>query len=140
MGTQQILLIVLVILVIAIASAAGITAFFEYAYNSNKTAIISDSQLYAAWILQYYKTSKTNGGLGGTLEGVSSEDIIRYLGGDRGKFVTDNGTYTVEITDEGEDLLKLIGTGSIGRRGKIPKVITSVELVSGTIRSEVSDE
>lgn len=140
MGTQQILLVILATLIIGVAAGVGLTIFAEQAYGANKSALAADSQLYAAWTLQYYRTSKSNGGMGETIDDSSAVDIIRYLGGEDESIVTSNGSFIVEIPETDEGFIYLIGIGSVSRKGKNPKVITSIELGSGTIRSEVSDE
>ena len=56
MGTQQILLIVLSVIIVGVAIAVGISMFNSQSYNSNKTAIASDAQGFAAQVVQYYKT------------------------------------------------------------------------------------
>lgn len=139
MGTQQILLIVLAIIIVAIATGFGLSTFHNYVYGANRSALAADAQLYAAWVLQYYKTSITQGGLGESIANIDAEDINQFLGGERDKFSTDNGAFTAEIL-QGDSLhVYLIGIGSASRKGKSPKVETSINLKSGMIRSKVSD-
>lgn len=139
MGTQQILLIVLSVIIVAIATGLGLSTFHGYAYGANKSALAGDAQLYAAWILQYYMTSKAQGGLGESVANIDAEDINQFLGGERDKFSTVNGVFRAEIP-QGDSLhIHLIGIGSAIRKGKSPRVETSINLKSGIIRSRVSD-
>ncbi len=139
MGTQQILLIILAVIIVAIATGLGLSTFHGYAYGANRSALAADAQLYAAWVLQYYKTSTAQGGLGESIANVGAEDINQFLGGKRDKFNTDNGVFTAEIPGGDSLHVYLIGIGSAIRRGKSPRVETSINLKSGTIRSRVSD-
>lgn len=139
MGTQQILLIVLAVIIIGVATGIGLTSFYGYAYGANRSALAADAQLHAAWVLQYYKTSKDQGGLGESIADIDAEDINQFLGGDREKFSTDSGEFRAEIPQGDSTQVLLIGTGSASRKGRSPKVETSIDLKSGMIRSRVSD-
>ncbi len=139
MGTQQIILIILAIIIVAIATGFGLSTFHGYAYGANRSALAADAQLYAAWVLQYYKTSKAQGGLGESIANVDAEDINQFLGGEKDRFSTDNGSFTAEIPQGDSTQVLLIGIGFARRKGKSPRVETNVYLKTGIILSRVSD-
>lgn len=139
MGTQQILLIVLAVIIIGTATSLGLTMFYGYAYGANRSALAADAQLHATWVLQYYRTSKDQGGLGESFADIDAEDINQFLGGERERFRTDNGEFSAVIPQGDSTQVLLIGIGSASRNGKSPKVETSIDLKSGMIRSRVSD-
>lgn len=139
MGTQQTLLIVLAVIIIGVATVFGLTTFQNYSYGANRSALAGDAQLHAAWVLQYYKTSTAQGGLGESIAHIGAEDINQFLGGERDKFTTENGVFRTEFPQEDSTRVLIIGVGSASRKGKSPMVETSLDLKTGLIRSKVSD-
>jgi len=157
MGTQQILLIVLSVIIVGVAIAVGISMFNSQAYNSNKTAIASDAQSFAAQVVQYYKTPQSQGGFGnGTATDeagvlISLEDVQAalesYLGfskpvgpDDNNGIENENGSYWISAIDNGAGTVEITGLGNAERGGNQPKIVTTVTLPAGTIVASATDE
>jgi len=156
MGTQQILLIVLSVIIVGVAIAVGISMFNSQSYNSNKTAIASDAQGFAAQVVQYYKTPQSQGGFGNgtatdpeTGELINLEDVQdaleSYLGftdtvGDGVGVINENGEYWISAIDGDAGTVKITGLGNAVRGGNQPQIVTTVTLPAGTIVAAASDE
>lgn len=156
MGTQQILLIVLSVIIVGVAIAVGISMFNSQSYNSNKTAIASDAQGFAAQVVQYYKTPQSQGGFGnGTATDpdsgalISLEDVQdaleSYLGftdtvGEGVGVINENGEYWISAIDNTAGTVKITGLGNAVRGSKQPQIVTTVTLPAGTIVAAASDE
>jgi len=141
MGTQQILLIVLSVIIVGVAIAVGISMFNSQAYNSNKTAIASDAQSFAAQVIQYYKTPVSQGGAGGTIADGGEAAMSGFLGFDTTNFniTNDNGTYTLDIVDANTVTITGAGTAENGAN-QHPQIVATITLPAGTITSVASDE
>lgn len=155
MGTQQILLIVLSVIIVGVAIAVGISMFNSQSYNSNKTAIASDAQGFAAQVVQYYKTPQSQGGFGnGTAtdaggELISLEEVQdaleSYLGftdtvGEGVGVINENGEYWISAIDNTAGTVKITGLGNAVRGSKQPQIVTTVTLPAGIIVAAASDE
>lgn len=157
MGTQQILLIVLSVIIVGVAIAVGISMFNSQSYNSNKTAIASDAQGFAAQVVQYYKTPQSQGGFGnGTATDPDSGALISldevqdalesYLGftdtvnDDDAGVSNENGIYWISAIDGDAGTVKITGLGNAVRGGNQPQIVTTVTLPAGTIVAAASDE
>jgi len=140
MGTQQILLIVLSVIIVGVAIAVGISMFNSQAYNSNKTAIASDAQSFAAQVIQYYKTPVSQGGAGGTIAAGGEAAMSGFLGFDTTNFniTNDNGTYTLAIVDANTVTITGLGTAENGAN-QHPQIVATITLPAGTIASVASD-
>jgi len=140
MGTQQILLIVLSVIIVGVAIAVGISMFNSQAYNSNKTAIASDAQSFAAQVIQYYKTPVSQGGAGGTIAANGEVAMSGFLGFDTTNFniTNDNGTYTLAIVDANTVTITGLGTAKNGANQN-PQIVATITLPAGTIASVASD-
>ncbi|HQH57009.1 MAG TPA: hypothetical protein PLW05_10745 [Candidatus Marinimicrobia bacterium] len=121
MGTQQILLIVLSSFVVGIAVIIGITMFHNQAINTNRQAVISDLNNFAAQAVAYYKLTESMGGGGNGSPGFGEGDnpstiLLSYLGfvqegsGEISyKHTNDVGTYS--ITSQTAHTLTINGVG-----------------------------
>lgn len=140
MGTQQILLIVLSVIIVGVAIAVGISMFNSQAYNSNKTAIASDAQSFAAQVIQYYKTPVSQGGAGGNIAANGEAAMSGFLGFDTTNFniTNDNGTYTLAIVDANTVTITGLGTAENGAN-QHPQIVATITLPAGTIASVASD-
>lgn len=145
MGTQQILLIVLSVIIVGVAIVVGIGMFNRQAYNSNKTAIASDAQQYAADVVQHYKTPVSQGGAMGTggidATAMTADAIAQKLsiGNALANAVAnENGKYYVSAADTTE--VKITGIGKAERNNKNPKIVTTITFPNGDITAAASDE
>lgn len=148
MGTQQILLIVLSVIIVGVAIAVGISMFNSQAYNSNRTAIASDAQGFAAQVVQFYKTPQSQGGFGSgtavdgegealTLDDMSA-NLYSYLGfNEDGNASNENGLFFVEIVDDNNVNIKGIGTAAKGLNS--PTIITAIALPAGTMTATAGE-
>ncbi len=144
MGTQQILLIVLSVIIVGAAIAVGIQMFNNQAYSANKSAIAAEAQTYATQVVQFYKTPKSQGGLGGDL-GTGGETVVKsihdYLGweteADAPGATSESGAFTV--TSASATAVIITGKGNAVRNGKNPQVVTTVTFPAGTITAVLSD-
>ncbi len=140
MGTQQILLIVLSVIIVGAAIAVGIQMFNNQAYSANKSAIAAEAQTYATQVVQFYKTPKSQGGLGNELGDNAKDLIYQYLGWDEEDFDTsksESGTFFV--TSASSDKVIVEGRGNSVRGEKNPYVVTTVTFPEGTITAILSD-
>ncbi|MBP7310044.1 MAG: hypothetical protein KA984_02000 [Candidatus Cloacimonetes bacterium] len=143
MGTQQILLIVLSVIIVGVAIAVGISMFNNQAYNSNKTAIASDAQSFAAQVVQYYKTPVSQGGGSGTLptaDAAGAGILGNFIGWGGTTTTNENGTYTVAITTDGASgVATITGVGTAVKDTKHPKFVATITFPAGTIVGVASD-
>jgi len=120
MGTQQILLIVLSVIIVGIAVAVGITMFNQQAFTSNRSACISDMNMFAQQAQAWYKTPPTHGGKGsGTIVPATDlDDLVEWIG------FSDNATGEYELaTGNGQfDLALTATTLTITANGNEPSV------------------
>lgn len=153
MGTQQILLIVLSVIIVGVAIAVGISMFNNQAYNSNKTAIASDVQSYAAQVVQYWKTPISQGGYAGTTTDLVIADVEAYIGfteaavdgGSQVGIKTENGYYYISAVTGGaatggDATVKITGVGNAEKGGQNPHIVITITLPAGTITAEATDE
>ncbi len=95
---QQILLIVLSVIIVGAAVAVGITMFSTQAINSNRSAVLSDMNTFAASALAYFKTPTNLAGAGSDFSWTVN-DIAEYIGvghtGTDAYLETGNAYYTV---------------------------------------------
>lgn len=141
MGTQQILLIVLSVIIVGAAIAVGIQMFNNQAYSSNKSAIAAEAQVYATQVVQFYKTPKSQGGLGASLAGEKADvikNIYNYLGWPATGHPSESGLFT--ISDVTTDKVVITGVGSAVRNNLSPHVETTVTFPEGTISAVLTDE
>jgi hypothetical protein len=148
MGTQQILLIVLSVIIVGIAIAVGIAMFGNQAYNSNRQAVISELNNYAALTLQYWKTPASMGGAGQSTSNVELEKLANFIGFTYAdskvvsmgnwKNTSENGEFRlIEIVD---DTVTLQGLGNELKGENHPFATTTVIMSSGSIQTEVGDQ
>ncbi len=64
MGTQQQLLIVISVIIVGLAIMIGATMFNQTSMNSNRNAVIAESNLIAGNAIAYYRAPVTMGGGG----------------------------------------------------------------------------
>ena len=138
MGTQQILLIVLSVIIVGAAIAVGIQMFNNQAYSANKSAIAADAQSFASQVVQYYKTPISQGGAGGTLEGVNAEKIGSFIGWGGEGTTIDGKSYIITVEADAETVT-IYGLGNEVKDEKRPAVKTIVTLSSGKINATVID-
>lgn len=148
MGTQQILLIVLSVIIVGVAIVVGIGMFNNQAYNSNKTAIGSDAQSYAAEVVQYWKTPVSQGGAGAasdtlTAANMTAVNIAARLGigaNAAGAVSNENGKYYVSrVSASAPYEYDITGIGRAVKGGQNPQIVTTVTLPAGTITAVASE-
>lgn len=117
MGTQQILLIVLSVIIVGIAVAVGITMFNQQAFNSNRSACISDLNMFASQASAWFKTPPSHGGTGSSTvagDGFTEANLIAWIGFTENAgshdFHTGNGDY--DITTFDANTLVITATGN----------------------------
>jgi hypothetical protein len=119
MGTQQILLIVLSVIIVGAAVAVGIQMFNTQSISSTRSAMLSDMNNFASMAMSYYRTPLNLGGAGNGQgdDGAAAwtaAKIAAYLGGTGSSVTTDNGTYTVTVSNttvtfSGDDASGVLG-------------------------------
>jgi len=104
MGQQQILLIVLSVILVGVAVAIGISMFRDNAINSNRDAIYSDLNNFAANVYKYRMTPTNMGGGGGAYTGLAARDL--------GTLDNENATYTFTV-----DSADGVTINAVGKQG-----------------------
>lgn len=138
MGTQQILLLVLSVIVVGVSISVGITMFANQSYNANQQAVASELQNYGVLVLQYYKTTKAQGGAGQDSTNISIDVMSTFMGfsGENHSVVSENGEF--RIMSLNGSVLTLKGLGTEIRESKRPLVTTRVYMATGQIIATVS--
>lgn len=138
MGTQQILLLVLSVIVVGVSISVGITMFANQSYIANQQAVASELQNYGVQVLQYYKTTRAQGGAGQDSTSVTIGVVATFLGfsGENHSVVSENGEF--RITSLSGSVLTLKGMGTETRDLKHPIVTTRVYMATGQIIATVS--
>ena len=138
MGTQQLLLIVLGVIIVGVAIAVGITIFNNQAINANANALASETNNYAAQVIQYWKTPVAQGGAGRVIGTMTGANIGAFMGKGAATFTTDNGSYT--IGDGASGTVTITAVGNEGQDGSRPKFVAVITLDSGNIAGTLTHD
>jgi len=136
METQQILLIVLSVIIVGVAIFVGITMFRNQAFDSNQKAIASEAQNYASKIIQWWKTSVSDGGAGQAATADDVAAISTFIGfAADGTYTSESGTFTIDSADGTTVVITAVGKEVRGE--EMPGTTTTITLATGDI---VTDE
>ncbi len=147
MGTQQILLIVLGVIIVGVAVSVGIAMFGNQAYNSNRSAMLSEMQYFTTLALQYWKLPTSLGGAGQSADRIDIAFLASFMGFSNadGKvvsvnysYLSDNGEYRVTLGDTNTQIV-IQGLGKELRNDKFPFVTMTMELTTGQTTVDVSE-
>lgn len=107
MGTQQIILVVLAFVLLGISVAVGLQLFTTYHKANVQQMSILDMKAIAQMVIEWWKTSTSNGG-GRFKNPITSSDLadiyafISLDKNDAGHFKTENGAYALSVTGQQE--------------------------------------
>ncbi len=141
MGSQQLVLVVLGVIIVAIATAVGMSIFFSQAFRTNRNALASEVQVYAAESFQYYRLPVNMGGAGQNLEAMTVGSLARAIGfsiSDPPRMFTEHGEFRIMNYEPSTGKFSIVGLGNSLWLGKLPKVKCDIELPSTHVVTEIS--
>jgi hypothetical protein len=140
-------MIVLGVIIVGVAVSVGIAMFGNQAYNSNRSAMLSEMQYFTTLALQYWKLPTSLGGAGQRADNLDVGFLASFMGFSipedkvvavNYSYFSDNGEYRVSLGDTETEIV-IEGLGKELRNDKFPYVTMTMELTTAETTVDVSE-